>query len=156
MVSSELYAGGWPLLEWIGNEYPAHAVARGRASDKVWLGSSPITLAASERHRTAARWRSVSRRCVPPSYSEGSGAFPSAQIWRLPYASEIRTAGMVPRCPSPHVRALPAIPGRTDWTRCLPSFELTGSDRQAASHTAQSFSVTLSIHASPSLIESVV
>ncbi len=30
------------------------------------------------------------------------------------------------------------------------------SDRQAASHTAQSFSVTLSIHASPSLIESVV
>jgi hypothetical protein len=44
MVSSELYAGGWQLLEWIGDEYPAHAVARGRASDKRGWAARPSLL----------------------------------------------------------------------------------------------------------------
>ena len=42
--SSELYAGGWQLLEWIGDEYPAHAVARGRASDKRGWAARPLLL----------------------------------------------------------------------------------------------------------------
>jgi hypothetical protein len=96
MVSSELYAGGWQLLEWIGDEYPAHAVARGRASDKRGWAARPSLLqrasgtaplrggaachgAASRRHILKAAVHSPAPRsgaCRPPPRFE-------PQVWSV-------------------------------------------------------------------------
>ena len=153
--SSELYAGGWQLLEWIGDEYPAHAVARGRASDKRGWAARPLLLqrasgtaplrggaachgAASRRHILKAAVHSPAPRSgacrTPPRFEP--------QVWsvgapRPTFARCRRYQGVLTGLGACRVLGSPVA-------------------RQAASHTAPSFSVTLSIHASPSLIESVV